>query len=90
MRSQYAIGYTSTNPKKDGGYRKIDIKVAEKDYKVQARKGLLRDRARELVAYRGGLVAHCTRACRVETSSRHLLWDWKQTPWRRHECVRHM
>jgi VWFA-related protein len=39
MRSQYAIGYTSTNPKKDGGYRKIDIKVAEKDYKVQARKG---------------------------------------------------
>jgi VWFA-related protein len=39
MRSQYAIGYTSTNPKKDGGYRKIEIKVAEKDYKVQARKG---------------------------------------------------
>lgn len=39
MRSQYAIGYTSTNPKKDGGYRKIDLKVAEKDYKVQARKG---------------------------------------------------
>src|SRR3984957_17949785 len=39
MRSQYAIGYTSTNPKKDGGYRKIEIKVAAKDYKVQARKG---------------------------------------------------
>jgi len=39
MRSQYAIGYTSTNPKKDGSYRKIDIKLAEKDYKVQARKG---------------------------------------------------
>jgi VWFA-related protein len=39
MRSQYAIGYTSTNPKKDGGYRKIEIKLSEKDYKVQARKG---------------------------------------------------
>ncbi len=39
MRSQYAIGYVSTNPKKDGGYRKIDLRVAEKDYKVQARKG---------------------------------------------------
>jgi VWFA-related protein len=39
MRSQYAIGYTSTNPKKDGSYRKIEIKVGEKDYKVQARKG---------------------------------------------------
>jgi VWFA-related protein len=39
MRSQYAIGYTSTNPKKDGSYRKIEIKLSEKDYKVQARKG---------------------------------------------------
>jgi VWFA-related protein len=39
MRSQYAIGYASTNPKKDGGYRKIEIKVADKDQKVQARKG---------------------------------------------------
>jgi VWFA-related protein len=39
MRSQYAIGYSSTNPKKDGGYRKIEIRVDQKDYKVQARKG---------------------------------------------------
>ncbi len=39
MRSQYAIGYTSTNPKKDGSYRKIEIKLSEKDYKIQARKG---------------------------------------------------
>ncbi|MBZ5633996.1 MAG: VWA domain-containing protein [Acidobacteriia bacterium] len=39
MRSQYAIAYTPTNPKKDGSYRKLDFKMANKDYKVQARKG---------------------------------------------------
>jgi VWFA-related protein len=39
MRSQYAIGYTPTNPKKDGSYRKLDFKMSNKDYKVQARKG---------------------------------------------------
>jgi VWFA-related protein len=39
MRSQYALGYSSTNPKKDGTYRKLDIKMANKDMKVQARKG---------------------------------------------------
>lgn len=39
MRTQYAIQYSSTNPKRDGSYRKIDIKMSNKDYKVQARKG---------------------------------------------------
>jgi VWFA-related protein len=39
MRTQYAIGYTPTNDKKDGSYRKLDVKVANKDYKVAARKG---------------------------------------------------
>src|SRR5579883_167009 len=39
MRSQYSIGYTPTNAVKDGSYRKIDIKLANKDLKVQARKG---------------------------------------------------
>ena len=39
MRSQYAIGYSPTNPKKDGTYRKLEFKMANKDYKVQARKG---------------------------------------------------
>jgi VWFA-related protein len=39
MRSQYAIGYTPTNPDKDGTFRKIDIKTNNKDWKVQARKG---------------------------------------------------
>jgi VWFA-related protein len=39
MRSQYAIGYSPLNPKKDGTFRKIEIRMANKDYKVQARKG---------------------------------------------------
>jgi VWFA-related protein len=39
MRSQYAIGYSPTNPNKDGGFRKIDIKTRNKDLKVLARKG---------------------------------------------------
>jgi VWFA-related protein len=37
LRSQYSIGYTPTNSKRDGTYRKIEIKA--KDAKTQARKG---------------------------------------------------
>jgi VWFA-related protein len=39
MRSQYSIGYTPLNDNKDGSYRKLDIKLANKDLKAQARKG---------------------------------------------------
>lgn len=39
MRSQYAITYQPPNPKRDGTYHKIDIRMSNKDYKVQARKG---------------------------------------------------
>jgi VWFA-related protein len=39
MRTQYAIGYTPTDPKRDGSYRKLEIKTKDKDLKVQARKG---------------------------------------------------
>lgn len=39
MRSQYAIGYTPTNPAKDGTFRKVEIRTTNKDWKVQARKG---------------------------------------------------
>jgi VWFA-related protein len=39
MRSQYAIGYAPPGGKKDGAYHKIEIRVGNKDYKVQARKG---------------------------------------------------
>jgi VWFA-related protein len=39
MRSQYAIGYSPQNDKKDGSFRKIEIKLGNKDLKAQARKG---------------------------------------------------
>jgi VWFA-related protein len=42
MRSQYSIAFTPANERKDGSYRQLDIKVANKDYKVQARKGYYR------------------------------------------------
>jgi VWFA-related protein len=39
MRSQYLIGYTPTNEVKDGGYRHLEIHTANKDLRVQARRG---------------------------------------------------
>jgi VWFA-related protein len=39
MRRQYSIGYTPTNDTKDGTFRKLEIKMASKDLKAQARKG---------------------------------------------------
>ncbi len=39
LRSQYNIGYSPTNRKLDGTYRKIQIKAKGGDYKVQARQG---------------------------------------------------
>jgi VWFA-related protein len=38
LRSQYSIGYTSTNPALDGSFRKVQIKTKD-GYKVQARAG---------------------------------------------------
>ncbi len=39
LRSQYSIGYMSTNAARDGSYRKIDIKVSEKGLRLSHRKG---------------------------------------------------
>jgi VWFA-related protein len=38
LRSQYYIGYVPTNPVKDGGYRKVEVRSKEQ-YKIQARSG---------------------------------------------------
>jgi len=38
LRSQYSIGYTPTNEKHDGTFRKIEVKSKD-GYKIQARKG---------------------------------------------------
>jgi len=39
LRSQYTIAYTSTNPKRDGTFRRVEIKVKKVSYSVRARSG---------------------------------------------------
>jgi VWFA-related protein len=39
LRSQYNIGYTPTNTKKDGSFRKVEIRSKQPNLKIQARKG---------------------------------------------------
>jgi VWFA-related protein len=47
LRSQYSIGYTPTNNKRDGSYRKVEVKTTAKDYRVQARAGYYAPSSRE-------------------------------------------
>jgi len=39
LRSQYLVGYIPTNTATDGKYRKVELKTANAEYKVQVRKG---------------------------------------------------
>ena len=39
LRSQYTIGYTPTNKKHDGSYRKIRVEMKNKDYSALTRRG---------------------------------------------------
>src|SRR5271169_2441116 len=39
LRSQYNLGYTPTNDRLDGTFRKIEIRTNDKDYKIQSRAG---------------------------------------------------
>jgi len=39
LRSQYSLGYTPTNAARDGSYRRVDVRVNGRGYRVQARKG---------------------------------------------------
>jgi VWFA-related protein len=39
LRTQYLIGYTPSNARHDGSYRKIRVHLRQGDYKVQARRG---------------------------------------------------
>ncbi len=39
LRTQYLLGYTPANTKPGGGFRKITVRVRERGYKVQARRG---------------------------------------------------
>ena len=39
LRSQYSLGYTSSNPRRDGSFRKLRVKTRGNGLRVQARKG---------------------------------------------------
>jgi VWFA-related protein len=39
LRSQYSIGYSPTNSARDGSYRRLQVRVNGRGYRVQARKG---------------------------------------------------
>jgi len=39
LRTQYSLGYTPTNQKRDGSFRKIRVQLQSGDYKIQARRG---------------------------------------------------
>jgi VWFA-related protein len=39
LRSQYTIGYSPSNKKHDGSYRKIKVEMKDKDYSVLTRRG---------------------------------------------------
>jgi VWFA-related protein len=39
IRAQYILGYSSTNPKPDGSWRKVEIRVTRPDARIQSRKG---------------------------------------------------
>jgi VWFA-related protein len=46
LASQYALGYTSKNPKKDGGYRRVIVRVEDRPgVQTRARSGYLAARA---------------------------------------------
>jgi VWFA-related protein len=39
IRSQYSVSYVSTNDKRDGKFRKVEVKMANKDHQAQTRRG---------------------------------------------------
>jgi Ca-activated chloride channel homolog len=39
IRAQYSLGYSSTNSRYDGNWRKVEIKVKRPDVRIQSRKG---------------------------------------------------
>jgi Ca-activated chloride channel homolog len=45
LASQYALGYTSTNPKRDGGFRRIFVRVDEPNVRARTRSGYLVSKA---------------------------------------------
>ncbi len=44
ISSYYILGYASTNPDKDGRYRRITVRIKNRDVKIEAREGYYADR----------------------------------------------
>ncbi|HET9831181.1 MAG TPA: VWA domain-containing protein, partial [Vicinamibacterales bacterium] len=44
ISSYYILGYASTNPDKDGRYRRITVRLKNRDVKIEAREGYYADR----------------------------------------------
>ncbi len=44
ISSYYILGYASTNPDKDGRYRRISVRLKNRDVKIEAREGYYADR----------------------------------------------
>ena len=45
LRNQYSLGYTPSDRRADGTFRKIEVKVKRKGLRVQARRGYYAPRA---------------------------------------------
>jgi len=45
LASQYALGYTSSNPKRDGGFRRIFVRVDEPNVRARTRSGYVVSKA---------------------------------------------
>jgi VWFA-related protein len=39
LRNQYSVAYSPDNSARDGGFRRLEIKVDNADYRVQSRNG---------------------------------------------------
>jgi len=39
LRTEYLLGYTSTNTRRDGSFRRITVKTADGNYRIQTRRG---------------------------------------------------
>jgi hypothetical protein len=45
LASQYALGYTPKNPRRDGGYRRVIVRVDEPGLRTRTRTGYVGPRA---------------------------------------------
>jgi Ca-activated chloride channel homolog len=53
LSAQYALGYTSTNGTRDGGYRRVSVRIVDRPgVRLRTRAGYIAPRAERIVATR--------------------------------------